>query len=562
MTLLVEGGAKGRGFDASAEQAGWIGERRSRLLLVLFSVMVAAYCVWVLSLPLFPSQDGPLHLYYVDVFGRFLAHAPGEYARFYRVGSYLPPYALYWYLLWALKSVVSLPVADKLVVCCSILLNAFGFRYLAKRVGEGGGVAAFLILPVLLNWPLAMGFVNFTLSFGMALWAGGLWARLEDDRRGLRRFGFVLLLYLIAITHPIPLAILLLGCGVDVVVRAVRLKYWRAETKARWDDLSPRVLCLAAALPAALYIRRFTKQKMLEQRQHESFHRHVSDGVFNFLHGAGLLVFPGDAAMTMLYRVGVGCLLLGAVGVGAWHAWRCWRERGLDGSALWLGAAVVCAVNLPLLPHDLNGSQFFAWRLVLVVYLALALGATGNETRRRGVAAGIVGAALALSGAALAIASVRMGGVARQIAALGADGRIAPGQVGVVVQVGDHGQHGLNYRPFYWAGMHYFRRNGLILYNAAWLDGPQIPLKPNEETNLLEPTEDQMAPRFSDSPDLFAPGGRWNPRVASFFFIEQIAPAYRPGAEENSWRNLQSPVSGLSTEGCRPSDWYCLAPRD
>ena len=48
-------------------------EGKNTRYLVPFLVLLAAYCVWILTLPLFPSLDGSLHLYYASVMGSLLS---------------------------------------------------------------------------------------------------------------------------------------------------------------------------------------------------------------------------------------------------------------------------------------------------------------------------------------------------------------------------------------------------------------------------------------------------------------------------------------------------------
>ena len=78
-------------------------------------------------------------------------------------------------LLW-------LCLADKLLVCLIFITTAFGFRYLARCLGPSGDLMSLFIIPLLLNWPLGMGFYNYCLAIGMALWALGFWYRAVQQR--------------------------------------------------------------------------------------------------------------------------------------------------------------------------------------------------------------------------------------------------------------------------------------------------------------------------------------------------------------------------------------------
>ncbi|MGI4831019.1 MAG: hypothetical protein ACRYFU_22940 [Janthinobacterium lividum] len=524
---------------------------------------MAAYCLWILSLPVFPSQDGPLHLYYANVFGHLLSRSPGVYARFYRIGSLFPPYSLYYYLLLGLGKAMSLPAADKLVICTSVVLNAFGFRYLARRSGPGGEVAAFLVLPVLLNWPLLMGFVNFSLSLGLVLWAVGLWSRFADDHSLARRLGFVLLLYVIMLTHPVPLLLLIGLCFVDLLVRALGTVRRSGTAKVfPWHLLLLDTLCLLAAVPAFLYVRKFAIANVLQQSANDSLHRRISDNLFNYLHGAGLLLFQPGGVFSTVYRVGFGLVFLLALGTGLAHGWRAWRTHHWDVAAAWFVLAVLCLVAFPLVPRDLNGAHYFAWRLAVPVYLVTALGATGGERNRGWKGFLLIGASIALSVYTLGLAAVRCGPAARMIAASADAPAHAPGSLGVLLQAGpDPFRAVFTFRPFLWGGAHYFRQTGSVLYNSSWLDETIIPVKRNDNFQLLEPTSAEGPARVATTAP-FAIGGQWNPPQASFFFAERISPEAGTQIHTNlDWPHTLADLGALDRGGCNPAGWYCIANR-
>ena len=155
----------------------WIG-------LSLQAALVAGYCAWVLSMPVFPSQDGPLHLYCVEVFRQLLAHHPGPYAQTYFINRYVPPYSLYYYGLIALGKLVSLTMADKIIVCSYFVILPLGLRSLLRSVAGSADWTPLLFMPVLLSWPLMMGFVNFCIALGFACFALAAWTR-NQTRSGV-----------------------------------------------------------------------------------------------------------------------------------------------------------------------------------------------------------------------------------------------------------------------------------------------------------------------------------------------------------------------------------------
>ena len=66
-----------------------------------FAALITALCMWILSLPLFPSQDGAAHVYYATV-SRDLLLGPSAFAHDFRIARPFPPYSLHAYLLMAL----------------------------------------------------------------------------------------------------------------------------------------------------------------------------------------------------------------------------------------------------------------------------------------------------------------------------------------------------------------------------------------------------------------------------------------------------------------------------
>ncbi|MGI4831634.1 MAG: hypothetical protein ACRYFU_26150, partial [Janthinobacterium lividum] len=105
-----------------------------QLPFLLYAAVVLLTCVWVLSLPVFPSQDEPLHLYYVHIFSQLLGHENTTYTATYTIRHLFPPYATYYYALIGLGHFVSLENADKLVVCGCIFLFAVAGWVLLRAV--------------------------------------------------------------------------------------------------------------------------------------------------------------------------------------------------------------------------------------------------------------------------------------------------------------------------------------------------------------------------------------------------------------------------------------------
>jgi hypothetical protein len=244
-------------------ESTFVPTRRLTPELLATVIIVFAYVAWILSLPAWPSQDGPVHLYYTHVFGTLLSHHSSAYAPYYTIKHLLPPYALYYYALLLLSKGFSLLLADRLIVCVYVVLFVFGFRYLAQTVGPSADRMTLIATPLVLNWSVGMGFVNFCLAFALVLWAMGLWLRLRDARVAPRVI-FLLLLAAITLTHPVSLLLLLAFCAFDVVQRM--LLSGKAVNASR-APIGVDVLTLALGSLAAVYVLLFTAAHPLQQTQ-------------------------------------------------------------------------------------------------------------------------------------------------------------------------------------------------------------------------------------------------------------------------------------------------------
>src|SRR5580692_10107338 len=102
-------------------------DRRQGFWTGALFALVACTMAILLAAPAFPSQDGPVHLYYAAVLRGVLTHST-PYAQHFAIKSLLTPYALEYYSLLALETVLSPAVSEKVLVACYIVAFCLGFR--------------------------------------------------------------------------------------------------------------------------------------------------------------------------------------------------------------------------------------------------------------------------------------------------------------------------------------------------------------------------------------------------------------------------------------------------
>lgn len=456
--------------------------RRHRMCDAVYFLIVTLHCAWVLSLPLFPSQDGPHHLYLVDIFRKLLFHSSPLYDRTYFIGRYLPPYSTYYYSLICLASVMSLEAADKVLVCAFFLLFATGMRSLLRAVSRQAYFAQFLALPMLLSWTLMMGFVNYSLGIALACIALAFWCRrVGGDGLGWRAL-FLLLMLLILFTHPVAWAFAQVFLAFHLASEV--LQRHRAREQIRCKNLVRDAFTALLSAAGFSYLRSFQYSTItfqtLEPEPGTYFHR-LSMRLFSYIAEHGLAVFADlHDPWTVLYRVLLGVCFVSVAAVAGRALWIWTRKHmhvGSENLALvWAAFAMVFLLAEPFIPAQLNGSDFFAQRLLLPLYLSLLVAASPLLKKRLGASLAALGGVLSLFN--LGLAAVRITPIAREISSYRQLPPVHTSGPGLILF---HSQPAtdakVSFDPYAWAAASYFREHGVLLYNTAWLEQSHIPVK-------------------------------------------------------------------------------------
>ncbi len=456
-----------------------------RLSLLLVSLAAVAYCAWILSLPLFPTQDGPMHLYYARIMQALLFHRdPGIFPQYFTIKHLAPPYALYYYLLLTFGHFTSLVVADKLVICVYSVVFLFGFRFLARTLGPSGDAMSLLATLYVLNWPLGMGFVNYCLSVALACWALGLWCRVvlqpTSKRNPLRLAAFVVLAWTIMFTHPVPLLFVLGFCFIELCVRLVQARLTREPVSSAIFRRDAIGFILAAT--TLLYVKAFTSRNVTQQL--DPMRKTYFEDVKAALRGIGnfgtLDAFSPHTLLAEIRRFSIFFILLFALASAGIYAWRSLQHRTWKLSGTWFVLAFILWIGIPFLPPDLNNSHLFSSRLMIFAVLAALAAASGvpapspNAKQKLYACAA---SAIVLISVTLVIAHRSIGPIARDIDRLETHPPIPQGvYLGLLIQDYAKDAPALTYNPYYWDETRLLRRSGSILFDTPWLDLAIIPV--------------------------------------------------------------------------------------
>ena len=466
-------------FTTKKEASGWLPPERVSLILVAIAAL--ASCAWILSLPLFPTQDGPVHLYYARILQALVFHRnPGLFPRYYLIKSVAPPYAFYYYLLLILGHFVSLVTADKLVICLYIVLFLFGFRFLARSLGPSGDAVSLLAIPYVFNWPLGMGFVNFCLSLALSCWALGLWCRVAQQptssRNTLRLVLFVALAWTVMFTHPVPLLFLLGFCFVELCIRIL--------SRASFGKPAFRRDAIAFLLAGTtlLYVKAFTVSHVAQQVDpfHSTYLGQVKAAMPGIIAFSTVDIFSAQGFLSIFRRTAIYLLFVAVLLTANSHVWNTFRTRAWRLADTFSVLGFILWGIIPVLPPDMNNSHLFSSRLMLFAVVAAMVGASGvvlERTTPRQTLVACASLAVLLLVVTLVLAQKVIAPLADRIDMLET---LPPPPQGIYLALlkPDYipSNTGLTYDPYWFAQVRPLRRSDSILFNTPWLELPIIPI--------------------------------------------------------------------------------------
>jgi hypothetical protein len=451
----------------------------SLLVNLLLFALVASYCVWVFSLPLFPTQDGAIHLYYAQVLSHLLS-GPSVYSQFFAIRHPIPPYAFHYALLLGLSKFIQPLVAEQVVVCLTIVTFVYGFRAFSRNLGPSADIVTLWAVPLSLNWMLGMGFHNFCLSMGLGLWTAAAWLRAVRTRSLRSWLLYCAFLVVILFTHPVPLLITVAFITCELLLRMSQL--WSAG-QAKQNLLNKclhygRTDILFAIFSGLtlLYVTLFVKHDTAPRDLH-AFHMPMKTVMS--LAALKTLTLVGKTRIGYAYRLSFYPILLIAIASALCGFRQRWSTRRFTVSDLILFGSLVLGIAVPLLPRSVNGSDYFADRLIIYVWIgALAAAACFRFTNRRSSRT-VSAVAVFFSLTALALADHYVRPVSKQIAAWESVHSHPPGQFGIFLDSpGGPTTSTISFDPYLWAAARYFRRTDTVLLNAPWLELPVLPIAP------------------------------------------------------------------------------------
>jgi hypothetical protein len=350
----------------------------------------------LLVFPRFPSQDGPSHVANSWVLHSLLLGRGGDLAGFYRLNLEPFPNWMTHACLAGLMSLMGPVAAEKTFLIGQLLLLFAAFRYALGSLRNAPSGLVLLVLPLVYDSSLHLGYYNRVFAATPLLLALGFWLR-RDGRPGPRATavlaGLLLWLYFCAAVS----LLVALVCLVSLLA-AVTLEEAGRRVPDRKRALARRLLALSAAtaVPLLLVLR-------FEARQSRGV-AGPGPGALERLRGLATLDWlvaldPRELWLSTALAGVIALALLAAVLLrrrrGGWH-----RHDALLGAAMLCAAAYLAAPPVRVAgtgPWGGTSHDRIAPHIPLLALLWLAAQPLGPRLRRL-LALSALGASLGFLG--------------------------------------------------------------------------------------------------------------------------------------------------------------------
>lgn len=387
-----------------------------------------------------------------------------------------------YYLIALLEMVLPPDKAEQILICIAILLQGFGYLALIRSLGHHRHVVAFLILPLLMSFPLGAGFVNFCLSLGIAYFALSVYFQIRQNPyiRLYVIFGFLTIL--IFLTHPIPLLILAIYISGDIL-----LCHFTNREGPFWRTYKSQLILLLIAMIAIGLASLWAKGEPFDYLA--QFHPlYLLRGLY---HLRFLLIVRGSFLLAHLYRAVIYFLWIIAVLINGHKLINHALAQSLDLGDRLFAISILFTVMIPLLPVSIGGGHFFAERMIDASWpLTLAPLAVGRPLPWKArTQMALLSAIMALS---IYVWDCEFRPVAQAVAVF-KNLPIPSETSGIFVAAQEDHQFttsALTYPVVFYLGVHALLTRNIVLLNTPWLDQPIIPLERRRGSSILPPKID------------------------------------------------------------------------
>lgn len=185
-----------------------------------FLLLVAWTCSPLWAARYLPIQDLPQHLAAIRVLHDF-SDAAFDFARYFELQLFRTQYLVYYLAAHLLAYVFDLELANRILIAGCLAGIPYALRSLLRSLGRDERFALFA-LPLSYNAHLILGFVNFLMAIGLALWGLSLAVREHSALKPSRAVGLAVIALACFYAHVVPFAVFALGVGLIALGRDLR----------------------------------------------------------------------------------------------------------------------------------------------------------------------------------------------------------------------------------------------------------------------------------------------------------------------------------------------------
>jgi hypothetical protein len=177
--------------------------------VIIYLILLAGHISLIYLLPYFPSQDGPAHLYHLDILSDLLDGGK-IWGKHFEFNFRLVPNLGFHLLSYPLLKFFSLFTVERIFLSLYLIFIAIAFPYFLHSFGKSIFPFAYFIFPVVFNFNLMMGFYAYIISIPILFFAIALQWNVRT-RSNIFNFFFINSLGLILfILHLIPFCLFII----------------------------------------------------------------------------------------------------------------------------------------------------------------------------------------------------------------------------------------------------------------------------------------------------------------------------------------------------------------
>lgn len=220
---------------------------------ILFYVVVILNIIPALGLPVFPSLDGPTHLYNANVIQELLVGSSELLSQYYCFNDWVVPNWGGHFIMTALLFVFPATISSSIFIGLCLILLPASFRYCVKTINPNAILATYLIFPFTYTFILCMGFYNFYIGLIVLFTTIGVLVRYQRSPFNLRLLLLMVLLafscYICHLFVFITLGMVsLCFCSLDLI------KSFRKKESTKNTFKKTLLLSIAFIIPLLLLI--------------------------------------------------------------------------------------------------------------------------------------------------------------------------------------------------------------------------------------------------------------------------------------------------------------------